>query len=144
MTKGYKLCIAGDLVVNALWAWMGVSLLDGIVSPAYNVYVPGPRLEPSYIEALVRLPVFAQEVARYSKGVGSSRSRLYPEGLFEVSLPVPPLREQEEIVAQIGCKTSLLDHLRSATETSISLLKERRSALIAAAVTGQTGIEKAS
>ena len=62
-TAGYKLCAAGDLVVNTLWAWMGamgVSPMEGIVSPAYNVYVPGPRLEPSYIDALVRLPVFAQ------------------------------------------------------------------------------------
>ena len=146
-TKGCKLCIAGDLVVNPLRAWMGamgVSPVDGIVSPAHNVYVPGPRLDPGYIDALVRLPVFAQEVIRYSKGVWQSRLRLYPEGLFEVSLPVPPLREQEEIVAQIGCKTSPLDHLRIAIETSISLLKERRSALIAAAVTGQTDIGKAS
>ena len=146
-TTGYKLCVAGDLVVNTLWAWMGamgVSPVDGIVSPAYHVYVPGPRLEPSYIDALVRLPVFAQEVTRYSKGVGSSRLRLYPEGLFEVSLPVPPLREQQEIVAQIGFKTSQLDHLLSATETSITLLKERRSALIAAAVTGQTDIGRAA
>lgn len=146
-TTGYKLCIAGDLVVNTLGTWMGamgVSPVDGIVSPAHNVYAPGPRLEPSYIDALARLPVFAQEVTRYSKGVWPSRPRLYPEWLFEVSLPVPPLREQEEIVAQIGCKTTPLDHLRSATETSISLLKERRSALIAAAVTGRTDIGKAA
>ena len=142
-TMGYKLCVAGDLVINTLWAWMGamgVSPVDGIVSPAYNVYVPGPRLEPNYVDALVRLPVFAQEVTRYSKGVWSSRLRLYPEGLFEVSFPVPPLREQEEMVAQIGRETSQLDHLRSATEKSITLLKERRSALITAAVTGQTNV----
>ena len=75
-TTGYKLCVSGDLVVNTLWAWMGamgVSPVHGIVSPAYNVYVPGVRLVPSYIDALVRLPVFAQEVTRYSKGVWSSR-----------------------------------------------------------------------
>ena len=146
-TKGYKLCVAGDLVVNTLWAWMGamgVSPVDGIVSPAYNVYVPGPRLEPSYIDALVRLPVFAQEVTRYSKGVWSSRLRLYPEGLFEVSLPVPPLREQKKIVAWVGCETSQLDQTRSATERSITLLKERRSALIASTVAGQTDVGRAT
>ena len=142
-TAGYKLCIAGDLVVNPLWAWMGamgVSPVNGIVSPAYKVYVPGPRLEPSYIDALVRLPVFAQEVARHSKGDWSSRLRLYLEGLFKISLPLPPLREQDQIVAAVSCKTSPLDHLRIETESSITLLKERRSALIAAAVTGQTDI----
>ena len=40
----------------------------------------------AYVDALVRLPIFAQEVTRYSKGVWSSRLRLYPEGFFEVFL----------------------------------------------------------
>ncbi len=139
-TEGYKICLAGDLVINTLWAWMGamgVSPVDGIASPAYNVYEPGDRLEPSYVDALVRLPVFAQEVTRYSKGVWSSRLRLYPEGFFEVFLPVPSLSEQRAIVAHIAEETAKLDGLRVATERTTVLLKERRAALIAAAVTGQ-------
>ena len=139
-TQGYKICLSGDLVINTLWAWMGamgVSPVDGIVSPAYNVYEPGARFHPSYVDALVRLPVFAQEVTRYSKGVWSSRLRLYPEGFFAVSLPVPPLSEQCEIVAHIANETGKLDAMRAATGRTITLLKERRAALIAVAVTGQ-------
>jgi type I restriction enzyme S subunit len=142
-TEGYKICLSGDLVINTLWAWMGamgVSHVDGIVSPAYNVYQPGKRLEPSYVDALVRLPIFAQEVTRYSKGVWSSRLRLYPEGFFEVYFPAPPLSEQREIVAHIARQTKRLDELRAATERTAMLLKERRAALIAAAVTGQLDI----
>jgi type I restriction enzyme S subunit len=139
-TEGYKICHSGDLVINTLWAWMGamgVSAVNGIVSPAYNVYECGARLEPSYIDALVRLPVFAQEVTRYSKGVWSSRLRLYPEGFFEVVLPVPPIKEQRAIVAQIAKETGRLDDLSVAVQRTTELLKERRAALIAAAVTGQ-------
>jgi type I restriction enzyme, S subunit len=138
--EGYKLCEPGDLVINTLWAWMGamgVAPMRGIASPAYNVYEPGPRLLPAYIDALVRMPVFAQEVMRYSKGVWSSRLRLYPEGFFEVYLPVPPLNDQRAIVECIVRETAMLDSVRVATERTITLLKERRSALIAAAVTGQ-------
>jgi type I restriction enzyme S subunit len=139
-TEGYKLCEPGDLVINTLWAWMGamgIAPVKGIVSPAYNVYEPGPRLVPAYIDALVRLPVFAQEVTRYSKGVWSSRLRLYPEGFFEVYLPVPPREEQRAIVEHVARATSKLDAVRVATERTIALLRERRSALIAAAVIGQ-------
>lgn len=142
--EGYKLCEPGDLVINTLWAWMGAmgtAPVKGIVSPAYNVYEPGPRLTPAYIDALVRLPVFAQEVTRYSKGVWSSRLRLYPEGFFEVYLPVPPQEEQRAVVAHIARETAKLDAVRVATERTIALLKERRSALIAAAVTGQLDME---
>jgi type I restriction enzyme S subunit len=145
-TEGYKICLSGDLVINTLWAWMGamgVSPLDGIASPAYNVYEPGVRLEPSYVDALVRLPIFAQEVTRYSKGVWSSRLRLYPEGFFEVFLPLPSLSEQRAIVAHIAKESVKLDQLRVATERTTALLKERRAALIAAAVTGQIDVQEA-
>lgn len=145
--EGYKLCEPGDLVINTLWAWMGamgIAPVKGIVSPAYNVYEPGPRLAPAYIDALVRLPVFAQEVTRYSKGVWSSRLRLYPEGFFEVYLPVPPQEEQRAVVAHIARETAKLDAVRAATERTIALLKERRSALIAAAVTGQLDVGAAA
>jgi type I restriction enzyme S subunit len=97
-----------------------------------------------YVDALVRLPVFAQEVTRYSKGVWSSRLRLYPESFFEVYLPVPPLDEQRAIVEHIACETAKLDALRMATERSIALLRERRAALISAAVTGQIDVEAAT
>jgi type I restriction enzyme S subunit len=139
-TEGYKLCYPGDLVVNTLWAWMGamgVSSVHGIVSPAYNVYTPTERLDPAYVDVLVRIPVFAEEATRFSKGVWSSRLRLYPEGLFEIWMPVPPLKEQRAIVSYISTETVKLEALREAAERTIGLLRERRAALIAAAVTGK-------
>lgn len=142
-TEGYKTCYAGDLIINTLWAWMGamgVSPMNGIVSPAYNVYVPCGRLHPDYVDALVRVPVFAEEATRYSKGVWSSRLRLYPEGFFEIWNPVPPLEEQRAIVNHIASETAKLDALRAAAGRTISLLKERRAALIAAAVTGRLSV----
>ncbi len=139
-TEGYKLCCRNDLVINTLWAWMGamgVAPVDGIVSPAYHVYTPGKQLEPGFVDAMARLPMFAQEVTRYSKGVWSSRLRLYPEGFFEVYLPVPPQKEQKQIVSYIARENSKLDAVRVATERTITLLKERRGALITEAVTGK-------
>ncbi len=146
-TEGYKLCFTGDLVINTLWAWMGamgVARTKGIVSPAYHVYETGPRLDPGYVDALVRLPVFAQEVTRYSRGVWSSRLRLYPEGFFEVRLPLPSLDEQGAIVKHIAIEAAKIDALTSATERTIALIKERRAALIAAAVTGQIDVGAAA
>lgn len=136
---GYKRCQPGDLVINTLWAWMGamgVSFGEGVVSPAYNVYEPTDELDPAYVDALSRLPVFAQEAIRHSKGVWSSRLRLYPEGFFRMSLPLPPLSEQRQIVAALQSQRERLSRLETAATKAIELLKERRAALIAAAVTG--------
>jgi len=142
-TEGYKICHSGDLVINTLWAWMGamgVSRHHGIVSPAYHVYIPGERMDSGYVDALFGIPIFALEATRFSKGVWSSRLRLYPEGFFEILLPVPPLEEQRAIVAYIQSETSKLDKLSASAERTLTLLKERRSVLIADAVTGKLSI----
>lgn len=142
-TEGYKLVCKDDLVINTLWAWMGamgIAPVDGIVSPAYHVYRPLENVLPGYIDAIVRMPIFAKEVIKYSKGVWSSRLRLYPEGFYEVYLPVPPIEEQEEIIQYIKCEVSKIQEMSKISLLSIELLKERRSALITAAVTGQIEI----
>lgn len=146
-TEGYKLCEPGDLVINTLWAWMGamgIAPIKGIVSPSYNVYETRPRVLPAYVDALVRLPVFAQEVTRFSKGVWSSRLRLYPEAFFEIHMPVPPLEEQQAISERIAHETAKLENLQAVTERTIVLLTERRAALIAAAVAGQINVGEAA
>lgn len=55
-------------------------------------------------------------------------------------LAEPPLGEQEEIAAFLDTETARLDSLCTEAERAIALLKERRSALISAAVTGQIDV----
>jgi type I restriction enzyme S subunit len=139
-TEGYKICQPGDLVINTLWAWMGalgVAFQHGVVSPDYHVYRSQGKHDSRYLDYLVRIPAFAKEVTRYSKGVWSSRLRLYPEEFFQIMLPVAPLAEQREIAYYLIQETSKLDKLSDAAHETIKLLRERRAALIAAAVTGQ-------
>jgi type I restriction enzyme S subunit len=57
-----------------------------------------------------------------------------------IKIPLPPATEQRAIVEHITEETARLDALRAATERSIALLKERRAALISAAVTGQIDV----
>jgi type I restriction enzyme S subunit len=143
--EGYKRCSPGNLVINTLWAWMGamgVSPEEGIVSPAYHVYELSDEILPGYVDALARTPAFTKEVTRFSSGVWSSRLRLYPEGLFEVRIPVPPLSEQKEIVAAIEKERARTREFEDALRKSIELLKERRAALITAAVTGRIPLEE--
>lgn len=55
---------------------------------------------------------------------------------------VPTLDEQTEIMRRISVETNRIERLREKTERSIELLKERRSALITAAVTGQIDLRE--
>ncbi len=62
----------------------------------------------------------------------------------ELPIPLPPTEEQSAIVDQVNEASARLDAMRAATERTIALLKERRAALIAAAVTGQIDLESAA
>jgi len=66
--------------------------------------------------------------------------KLETELLGRLEVPVPPLSEQEAIVRSVANSVRRLDALRGATLETITLLKERRAAVIAAAVTGQLDI----
>ncbi|MDD2738978.1 MAG: hypothetical protein PHR94_08590, partial [Methylomonas lenta] len=99
------------------------------------------QLLPEFVDLLCRSKPFVAEVNRWSKGVWSSRLRLYPENFFEMRLPVPPCEEQIEIVKAIETSQRKTKLLTEALQQSMSLAKERRAALIAAAVTGQVPIE---
>ena len=142
---GYKRCMPGDLAINTLWAWMGamgISPLAGIVSPDYHVYTSKGLLLPEYIDLLCRSRSFVAEVSRWSKGVWSSRLRLYPENFFEMRLPVPQQDEQREIVRAVEEDQRKAIALRDALQQSIAIAKERRAALITAAVTGHIPLEE--
>jgi type I restriction enzyme S subunit len=145
---GYKRCQPGDLVINTLWAWMGalgVSRYPGILSPAYGIYrLTSDVMDGQYLDFLVRTPEYVTEMTRFSKGVWTSRLRLYPESFLALSIPVPPRSEQTQIVNQVISETADQDRLKSKLESFAGTLAERRQALITAAVTGQFDVTTAS
>ncbi len=77
-----------------------------------------------------------------SEGAGSTRGAITCEQLGSFRIPLPPLGEQQAILEAIRFRTKRFESLQESTSDSISLLNERRSALITAAVTGQIPIEE--
>jgi type I restriction enzyme S subunit len=77
------------------------------------------------------------------QGYGGTKMQLALDDVGALWLPIPPKPEQRAIVDHIAVEIAKLDALRAATERTISLLQERRAALIAAAVTGQLAVEGA-
>ena len=60
--------------------------------------------------------------------------------IMELPVLMPPEGEQQAIHSFLDAETTRVDTLRAESEHAITLLKERRSALIAAAVTGQIDV----
>nr|WP_216295013.1 restriction endonuclease subunit S [Delftia acidovorans]MCA1070491.1 hypothetical protein [Delftia acidovorans] len=70
----------------------------------------------------------------------SAQPGIYLGTLANFKLPIPPKNEQIEIDAYCNAKASKMDGLISKAEGAISLMQERRAALISAAVTGKIDV----
>ncbi|RPF35983.1 restriction endonuclease subunit S [Streptomyces sp. TLI_185] len=133
--EGYRLVDAGDLVINTMWAWMGalgVSKQAGIVSPAYGVYRPRPNAAfcPGFYDYLYRSTPYVMEMTRLSRGIWSSRLRIYPDVFLSMAIPVPPLEEQRAIADYLDRETARIDTLIEEQQRLIEMLRERRWSVV--------------
>jgi type I restriction enzyme S subunit len=145
--EGYKLCKKNDLVINTMWAWMGalgISEYDGIVSSGYGVYRFKNKgtFIPSYLNYLLRTPGYVGEYIKRSKGIHSSRWRLYADEFFQITIICPPIEEQREIVAYIQRETWNIDQTVARFKKEIALLEEYKSSLISEVVTGKIDVRE--
>jgi type I restriction enzyme S subunit len=138
--EGHKVCRPGDIVVNTMWAWMaaiGLSRHIGIVSPAYGIYRPrtAERFEPKFLDYLLRIEAYRAEYLRSSRGVTTSRLRLYPPDFLNIPFVQPPLDEQRLIVRFLDWHGAQTAKLVRAKKKIIALLNEQKQAIIHRAVT---------
>ena len=126
-TRGQAVVLSFDATINQHLAY---------VSPDHS------RLDPWFLRwTLLSAYEFLRSI---SDDAGGTKGALTCEDVANVRVPVPPMDEQCAIVAHIANEISKLDELRTATEKTTTLLKERRAALIAAAVTGLIDVESAA
>jgi type I restriction enzyme S subunit len=74
------------------------------------------------------------------EGWGTAQVNISVPILKALPVPIPPRSEQLEIVAFLDHETAKLDALTAEAEKAIDILKERRTALISAAVTGKIDV----
>ncbi len=142
--RGYQGIRVGHHVLHSMDAFagaIGVSDSAGKCSPEYIICDPcDGRTDSRYYAHTLRTMALAGFIQASCAAVRERAPRIRFSDLGEMSLPVPPFQEQRAIAAYISKGTANLDALRAATERTIALLKERRAALIAAAVTGRMQI----
>ncbi|MBY8919039.1 restriction endonuclease subunit S (plasmid) [Nitratireductor rhodophyticola] len=143
----YQGVAPGDLVYNMMRAWQGAFgavTVKGLVSPAYVVAAPVTTFRTKFIEHLLHTKSAAEEIRRFSRGIADFRMRLYWDHFRTLKVCLPPLAEQDRILSEIDTETARIDGLISLTERSIDLLREKRAALITAAVTGKIDVRAAA
>lgn len=143
----YKRVQPNDLVYNMMRAWQGgfgTVQTHGQVSPAYVVAQPTRALRSDYIEALLRTPCAVEEMRRHSRGVTDFRLRLYWDEFKDIKVALPPADEIDSILAASSAIVDQFTSLEETSQSAITLLQERRVALISAAVTGKIDVRAAA
>ena len=135
----YKVLHEGQLLENRMQAWSGMfgcSHIEGCVSPDYSVFSPyDSNVVTEYYACLFRIPIFVQQFANASKGIGDGFNRLYTPQFHKIYAIVPSTIEQHAIVFYLDTKCSKLDMFISNKEKKITLLQEMKQRVIADAVT---------
>lgn len=107
----------------------------GFGTTEFHVLRVSPN-EPDFFYYLIFSYGFRQLGTSEMYGAGGQK-RVPLEFLQNVRIPLPPLSEQRAIADFLDQQTQRIDTIIEKTKYSIELLKEKRSALISAAVTGQ-------
>ncbi|MGI0107041.1 restriction endonuclease subunit S [Salinimicrobium sp. WS361] len=143
---GYKVVREQDLVINKMQAVNGliaVSFLNGITSPDYSVYrAKDPDLlSILFLDYLIKQPEYLGEFKRRVTGVMEGFIRLYTDDFYDIEVHLPPKDEQNRMVNFIRLGSEKIDESIILQQQQIEKLKEYKSSLIDAAVTGKIKIK---
>lgn len=94
-----------------------------------------PGLSSDFLELVIQSRNFYEQILLLV--TGTAQFNVSSEQVQSVKISLPPLAEQIEIVRSVRNLLEQLDALTAAATSAISLLQERRAALISAAVTGK-------
>ena len=110
-----------------------------VVASSLIVIRPIPdQLNSDFLNALCQSWVVSQQVDGFVKGAGLPRLSI--QNLLKVIGVFPPIDEQVQIASYLSDLDLRSRTLALEAERTVTLLKERRSALISAAVTGQIDV----
>ena len=133
----------GDIFMVKSGATTGVTAIVE-TDIEFNIWSPlavircGKRALPRFVLNFMRSKNF-QEAVTLNWSFGTQQN--IGMGVIEnLSVTVPPVKEQQQIADFLGYESDKFDVLTAEAEKGIALLKERRSALISAAVTGKIDV----
>lgn len=139
--KNYTILDKNDIVINCLnlnydfvSQRVAISPKRSIITSAYLVLRPRKNTNAHYYNYLLK----AMDSMKLFHGMGTGiRLTLSFDEFKKQLLPIPPLSEQEVIVAYINSKCEKIDKMKSSIESQITALKEYKQRLISDVVTGK-------
>ena len=138
----YRVVRVGQLAVNTMWlnyAGLGVSKVEGHMSPAYRSYDFKLDVNRDYIHHLLRSQSYVQGYTARLQGVRTNSLQMSRESLMTMPVMIPPREEQDAIVEFLGRELASLEHsIEKLIELKNKVSEFRRASIVQAV---QLGLE---
>jgi len=112
---------------------------DMATSQDFATWTCGPLIRPRYL--LLCLRVMRNDLLG-RLAMGSTHQTIYMPEIESIKIPLPPVPEQEAIIAAVYSQLPAIDSSLKLLDRQIDLLNERRQGLITAGVTGELHIRE--
>ena len=109
----------------------------------YRLRLRPDTCAPVFLALYLCIPGVRGQIELSATGASSSMLNIGQATILELGVVVPPLSEQAAIISFLDAETARLDALTVEARRAIDLLKDRRTALISAAVTGKVDVRSA-
>lgn len=131
-----KLVKVGDFVISLRSFQGGIeyAYYQGIISPAYTIMVPNPKIESGYFRYLAKSRLFIELLQLCVTGIREGQNIDYGK-LKNHLIPVPPREEQNQIVRYLDWQASKINRLIAAKKQQIQVLREQQQKLICEVIT---------
>ena len=120
---------------NVSTSRVGLSPYLGLVSPAYIILKSNKRVLPTFAEKYF-LMLWKNQIFN-ALGDAGVRSNLNSKDLLELSIPLPPLDEQQEIADYLDNKCAEIEQIIADKKTQIETLDGYKKSFIYEYVTGK-------
>ncbi|EMD6814473.1 restriction endonuclease subunit S [Citrobacter koseri] len=100
----------------------------------------GSLVNPHFISEFIRTPIVRKQIELSASGASHSMQNIGQDTIKELFVALPPESETQQLIAFIKNKINVFNSLIGLSQKQVSLLQERRTALISAAVTGKIDV----
>jgi type I restriction enzyme, S subunit len=137
---GYQGVRKGDFVVHSMDGFagaIGVSDSEGKMSPVVHCYRPKQDTDSRFYAYLLRHFAEIGFISSLAKGIRERSTSFDSSTFMNLSLLKPSFSAQQQTADFLDRETNRIDAIIGKCRESVALLRERRQALITAAVTGE-------
>lgn len=105
-----------------------------------TVFESDDNQNPQFLSYFMMIKGFRSRISIAAEGASSSMQNIAKEDYLSINIVLPLIDEQHEIVDYLNMRIGTLKELENLANNTVSLLQERRTALISAAVTGKIDV----